>query len=442
MFLTRRREVREPPRTCYRGGDVETHLGWAVVLAGAAACTFLSLTLAALREYSLARFEELIGADGARMAAVRALIDREERLGVACRALRGVAMVVALGALAALAGLEAEAAGGAPAVWARAGLEYVAIGVGLFVVGGQTIPEAIGERRAERVLLLLRGPLRVLERLSAPLIWAFGGVATVTLRVAGVAEVDEKEEARDEILSAALAGESEGVIDEATKDVIENLMAFRDADVEEVMTPRIDMVSVELKDDLEAVLGVALEHEKSRLPVTDGSLDTVVGVLLVKDLLRAVSDRTIDWTTLMREPLFVPETKRVADLLVELRARKFHIAIVADEYGGTAGLVTIEDLIEEIIGEIDDEHDKEDLPVRKVNENLLDVDAKVAIDTINDDFGTAIPEDDDVETIGGFLALKLGRIPAAGDEVTLNGTVLRVTDADPRRAKRVLIKLG
>jgi len=420
---------------------VKPYVAWAVALAAAATCTFLSLALAALREYSLARFEELIGDDEPRLAAVRALLDREERLGVGCRALRGIAAVVALGALAGLAGREALLAGGTSAAWAAAGLEYLAAGIGLVVVGGQTIPEAIGERRAEPVLLLLRRPLELLERLSLPVIWLFGGVATVTLRVLGVAEVDEKEEARDEILSAALAGESEGVIDEATKDVIENLMAFRDASVEEVMTPRIDMVSVDVKDDLPAILAVALEHEKSRLPVTDGSLDTVVGVLLVKDLLRAVNDRTIEPASLMRDPLFVPETKRVADLLVELRARKFHLAIVADEYGGTAGLVTIEDLIEEIIGEIDDEHDKEDLPVRTVAEGVFDVDAKVAIDTINDDYGTTIPEDDDVETVGGFLALRLGRIPAAGDEVALDGAVLRVTDADPRRAKRVLIRL-
>ena len=135
--------------------------------------------------------------------------------------------------------------------------------------------------------------------------------------------------------------------------------------------------------------------------------------------------------------------KQIADLLKELRQRKVHMAIVADEYGGTAGLATIEDLIEEIIGEIDDEHDKEVVPaIRRLGDGLVDADAKLHIDEFNESFGTRLPEDVDVETLGGFIALELGRIPAQGDRVEHEGTSFEVTAADERRVTRVLVKLA
>ncbi len=409
----------------------------------AIACCFLSLALGALRSYSLARFEALLEGDSRRMQRLRDLLQREERLVIGIGALRGVLAVVGVSILTSLVllGTVARHPEADGMRWLLTGVELLAVGAGLFVAFAQTVPFSIGERRAEAVLLRLHGSLVLLEKACLPLIWLFGGLATVALRVWGVAEVDEKEEVRHEILSAALAGENEGVIDEATKGVIENLMYFRDADVAEVMTPRIDIIAVDVKDDLDAILEVALKHEKSRLPVTDGSLDRIVGVLMVKDLLRALREPDITPASLVRKPYFVPETKRVADLLVELRARKFHMAIVADEYGGTAGLVTIEDLIEEIIGEIDDEHDKEDLPLRRISEGVIDVDAKLDIDAVNDEVGTKIPEDEDVETLGGFIALRLGRIPAKGDEVVLDGATFVVTEADERRATRVQIRL-
>lgn len=421
---------------------------WLTVALAAFACVFFSLALGALRSYSLARFEDILESKPEQMQPLLRLLDREERLVLALTVLRGLSFVV--GVLALTGGLIAQTLGAYPPgqvggwVWLLTGLEGFALGALLFVALGHTIPQAIGEGHAEGVILRLKVLLDLLERACRPLIWLFGGLSTIFLRVFNIQEVDDKEEARDEILSAALAGENEGVIDEATKDVIENLIEFRDADVSEVMTPRIDIVSVDKDDDFESMLAVILEHERSRIPVTEGSLDKIVGVLLVKDLLRAVHDRSIEPTSLIRKAHFVPETKRVADLLKELRHKKVHMAIVADEYGGTAGLVTIEDLIEEIIGEIDDEHDKEEgVPLRRLSENLVDADAKTRIDQLNEEFANIkIPEDEDVETLGGFIALRLGRIPAQGDRVELNGASFEVTEADERRVTRVLIKLA
>src|SRR5690606_8091920 len=154
-----------------------------------------------------------------------------------------------------------------------------------------------------------------------------------------------------------------------------NLIEFRDVSVGEVMTPRPEVAFVDASDDLQTMLRKALEHQFSRLPVVDKSLDRVVGIVMVKDLFRlALEQKEVDLKTLFRPPNFVPETKKVADLLKELRAKRTHMALVADEYGGTAGLVTIEDCIEEIIGEIDDEHDTaEKPPIRKISEVEADL---------------------------------------------------------------------
>jgi CBS domain containing-hemolysin-like protein len=420
---------------------------WVAVAIATVATTYLSLLLGALREYSLARFEDLLEGQPERMGRLRELLAHEDRLVTTLNATRGLFLVGGLVAL--TGGLIAEAVRGAPLAeigpwgWVAVGLEAASLGAALFVVLGKVMPSAVGERRAERVLNASLPALEVAQRLLAPLAWLFNGVATITLRVANVREVEKEEELKDEILSAALAGENQGVLDEAAMDVIENLMEFRDVEVTEVMTPRIDVDYVDADMDFRAMVETVRATGRSRLPVTDGgSVDKIVGVLMAKDLLTAPEEDPPEPSSLFRKAFFVPETKRVADLLKELRQRRLHLALVADEYGGTAGLVTIEDLIEELIGEIDDEHDKHAVPVRRLSESELDVDGKVHLDQLNEDFGTKLPEDEDVETVGGFLALKLGRIPAKGDTVTLNGTSLTVTEADERRVERVHVRLN
>ena len=416
---------------------------WAVVAAATAASFFLSLVIGALRSYSLARFEALLEGQPRRLERVQALLEDEERLELTLSGLRGLLVVGGMVALtgAAIALAIREKAVGGPWGWVIVGGEAWLVGVGLLVVVGNLIPVAIGQRRAERVILGGLPLLRPTLRAARPLGWLLNGVVVVALRAANVAEPEKEDELKDDILSAAKAGENEGVIDEAAVEVIENLIEFRDVAVSEVMTPRIDVQSVDVNDERETLLKKVLEYERSRLPVTDGSLDKIVGVLIVKDLLRAQVDPSVDLKGLFRRPLFVPETKRVADLLKEFRRDQVHMAIVADEYGGTSGVVTIEDLIEELIGDIHDEKDRAEVPIRRVSPTELDVDARLHIDELNAELPTAIPEDQDVETVGGFLALRLGKIPARGDKLSLGAVALVVTEADERRAKRVRVRL-
>lgn len=409
-------------------------------IAAAAAFTvtcYLSLVLGALRSYSLARFEELLPDDKARLARLRTLLEDEDQLVLAVTALRGIATTLGLVALTATV---VAAAGGGLVAWAEA----VALGVVVFVAFGHLVPHAIGERRAEPVIVRCLPSVDAMRLVATPLLWVFTALNRLALRAANVDEEDEAEEIKDEILSAALAGENEGVIDEQTKDVIKNLIEFRDVSVGEVMTPRPDIVAVDAGEDIEVVLKKALEHQFSRLPVVDRSLDRVIGIVMVKDLFRAALEkRPVDLRSLSRPPMFVPETKKVADLLKELRGRKTHMAMVADEYGGTAGLVTIEDCIEEIIGEIEDEHDTDERPpIRRVSEVEADLDAKVPIDEVNEELGTKIPEEEEVETIGGFITMRLGKIPVKGDKVALNGYLFTVTDADERRVRRVHLRMN
>ncbi|MBX3467286.1 MAG: HlyC/CorC family transporter [Planctomycetes bacterium] len=409
-------------------------------IAAAAAFTvtcYLSLVLGALRSYSLARFEELLPDDKARLARLRTLLEDEDQLVLAVTALRGIATTLGLVALTATV---VAAAGGGLVAWAEA----VGLGVVVFVAFGHLVPHAIGERRAEPVIIRCLPSVDAMRLVATPLLWVFTALNRLALRAANVDEEDEAEEIKDEILSAALAGENEGVIDEQTKDVIKNLIEFRDVSVGEVMTPRPDIVAVDAGEDVEVVLKKALEHQFSRLPVVDRSLDRVIGIVMVKDLFRAALERRpVDLRSLSRPPMFVPETKKVADLLKELRGRKTHMAMVADEYGGTAGLVTIEDCIEEIIGEIEDEHDTDERPpIRRVSEVEADLDAKVPIDEVNEELGTKIPEEEEVETIGGFITMRLGKIPVKGDKVALNGYLFTVTDADERRVRRVHLRMN
>lgn len=426
----------------------------AIAAAAALAITcYLSLVLGALRYYSLARFEELLASDKVRLSRLRALLEDEDQLVVAVTALRGITTTIGLVALTATVLAFAAAAEASPqaveaplpaAPGLLAWLQAAALGAAVFVGVGHLMPHAIGERRAEAVIIRCLPSVHYLRLAATPVLWPFVLLTRLALRAANVEQEDEAEEIKDEILSAALAGENEGVIDEQTKDVIKNLIEFRDVSVGEVMTPRPDIVYVDASDDLQTMLRKALEHQFSRLPVVDKSPDRVVGIVMVKDLFRvALEKKAVDVKTLFRPPNFVPETKKVADLLKELRAKRTHMALVADEYGGTAGLVTIEDCIEEIIGEIDDEHDTaEKPPIRRISEVEADLDAKVSIDEVNEELGTKIPEEEEVETIGGFITMRLGKIPVKGDKVALNGYLFTVTDADERRVRRVHLRLN
>jgi magnesium and cobalt transporter len=250
--------------------------------------------------------------------------------------------------------------------------------------------------------------------------------------------ISQPEDLEREIQSIIDAGEERGLISRQEGELIESIFEFKDTLVREVMVPRLEMLGVERHTPLEQIITLVLEQGHSRLPVFEGDIDHIVGILLAKDLLAfwQTPEETWDLGRVLRPPYFIPESKKISDLLRDLVERKTQIAIVIDEYGGTAGLITLEDILEEIVGEIYDEYDRmEPRLVPQEDESVL-VDARLDVELLMDHFSLPRPEGK-FESVGGLLIHLLGRVPQVNDQVVIHNLELTVVAADERRAKQV-----
>jgi CBS domain containing-hemolysin-like protein len=246
----------------------------------------------------------------------------------------------------------------------------------------------------------------------------------------------------DEIRRIVDVAESEEVIEEQEREMIHSVFEFGDTVVRNVMTPRPDMIVVQAGTPVRAAMDLALDHGFSRIPVYEDEPDNIVGVVYAKDLFRALRADDEDGKTVrdvVREPYFVPETMKVADLLRNMQQKHMHMAIVADEYGDVAGLVTLEDLLEEIVGEITDEYDVEESPILQLADGWL-VQGKTPIWELNERVGADLPEDEEWQTVGGLVSMALGRIPEPGDEVVFHGFSFRVEKVQRRRIGAVFVR--
>ena len=238
-------------------------------------------------------------------------------------------------------------------------------------------------------------------------------------------------------------GERHGAVDEEEKEMIESVIELTDTHVEEIMTPRTDVVALAKDADLGTVLSTIRAKGHSRIPVYDGTIDTILGVLYAKDLLQLEDGTPFDLTAVMRKVLFIPESKLVRELLHEFQERKVHIAVVLDEYGGTTGLVSIEDILEELVGEIRDEFDPTaPVELKRIDDHTVEVDARMRIDELNDDLKIELPEDEDYETLGGFVFSRMGRIPKVGEHCAHNNINIEVIAAEPRRVTRLRLNIA
>ncbi len=310
----------------------------------------------------------------------------------------------------------------------------------LFAIG---LPHGLAAHLGERILARSFPLLAVLRIALWPVARTLDAADFLIRRMLGKGEQTEAEEterAEQEILDAVSEGEAAGAVDEEQKEIIESVFALDDTTVAEIMTPRTDINAIRADADYETAREAILRGGHSRIPVYEGSIDHVIGVLYAKDLLRVLPGEAGQARNLIRAVPFVPETKSISDLLDEFRQAKVQIAIVLDEYGGTAGLVTIEDILEELVGEIEDEYDQALPPViQHVDSDTLEVDARVHVYAINEELGITIPENGDYETVGGFAFAKLGRIPAAGEEFQHDNIQFRIVAAEPRRINRLRI---
>ena len=320
-------------------------------------------------------------------------------------------------------------------------LGMVAVVMGTFVLFCELLlPLAIVGRDPERVLEILLPTFAPIVRLLGPMTrWIARTVAT-TRRGAAAAAPDEIEEASNEAAKAYIStAEQEGLIQGEERRLLQSIVDFGDTLVREVMTPRPDIVAIREAATVGDVRALFREQEYSRFPVYKDSLDNIAGFVFVKDLVTLSSDddsRAI--TGLLRPAVFVPETKRVPELLKHFQRQQTQCAIVVDEYGGTAGLVTIEDLLEEIVGEIRDEYDVESEPIVDEGSGRFVVSGKANIDELAQRLNVEI-EREGFETVGGYLLSHIGRVPAIGERFEIDGLTVEVLEAERRRITKVRI---
>ncbi|MFN0059711.1 MAG: hemolysin family protein [Planctomycetota bacterium] len=311
----------------------------------------------------------------------------------------------------------------------------------------ELFPQVIAAWRGRRLVLWLLSTLCALESLFAPLTFSFRWLRAALLRFLGNGEERSDAEAAEESIVAAVeVGEREGLFEAGEKDMFYSLLKFRDAEVFEIMTPRTDMVCFDGAGTITETIPLAVACGHSRIPVYRRDIDDIIGIMNVKDLLRHASDTgaaTTSIATIVRKSKNIPETKKVRELLKEFRAERFHIAIVLDEYGGTSGLVTIEDVIELIIGDIEDEYDDTATTqlIRRVDDETFDVDGRAPIVEVNLALDAELPESDDYETVAGYLMASMGKVPREGEVFQHGRVVFRIVAADERKIKRVRVQV-
>lgn len=284
--------------------------------------------------------------------------------------------------------------------------------------------------------------LRLVDLVLGPLAGISGVIDEAVRRLSGanLQEAEASDRLRRSIEDTTLGGD----LDEVAAEMLENVVDFTNTEVGTVMTPRTEIEGIQSTDDLAAIRSIIIDAGHSRIPVYGDNLDEIRGILYVKDLVPYLGTEVEDFRLdrLLRQPIRVPETKPVQDLLGDFQRSEVHMAIVVDEYGGTSGLVTIEDVLEEIVGEIQDEHDtEEELPpaIARVGDDRWEMDARFQIYDLNEMLETALPEDDDFDTVAGFILERLGRVPEAGESVEDLGLRFEVLEAEPTRIERVAV---
>ena len=305
---------------------------------------------------------------------------------------------------------------------------------------GEVLPKVYASRRALKFCNLMCRPLQFLTFFLTPLSFPLINLTNVIEKKLG----SKNSNFSVEILSKALELTSEGSTTKEEKKILEGIVSFGNTETVQIMKPRIDIFALSHDETYDEVLTKILKHGYSRNPVYKNSIDNIVGVLYAKDLLGFLDNQDFNWQELLREPFFVPENKKLDDLLVEFRERKNHLAIVVDEYGGTSGIVTLEDVIEEIVGEINDEFDTDDLSYSKIDANNYIFDGKITIkdfckvleDTNEEKFEEYKGES---ETIAGFILEISGKFPKIGEKINFDRYTFTIEALDRKRIKQLKV---
>jgi len=322
----------------------------------------------------------------------------------------------------------------------------ISIGVMTFLilVFGEITPKNFAKINYEALALFAITPVRILTNLLMPVVRALLFISKIIIKIfGGRIEKEPSILTGEELKNLISVGKEEGAIEKEEKEMIDSIFEFSDTIVREVMIPRTDIQSIDVNESISEVIKKIVETQHSRIPIYEDNIDNIIGVLYVKDLIirweSYKKGENIALKDLMRMPYFAPETKKVKDILAQFKKKKIHMAIVVDEYGGTAGLVTIEDVIEEILGEIEDEYDCEDDQFQSLGNGVTLIDGRTNIDTVNEELDIQIPQGDDYDSIAGFIVNILGRVPKTGEIVNYEGLKIVIAEADPRHISRIKI---
>ena len=314
----------------------------------------------------------------------------------------------------------------------------------LSIVFGELAPKNIAIQRSVRTALAVSTPLRLFFVVFRPVIWVLNRFAGIILKMLGIKEFEGEAHHSSEELQLLLdQGKETGALDSTEHELIQNVFDFNERVVKNIMVPRTKISGVEIDTNQDALIDLLVSEGYSRIPVYEETIDKIIGIVHAKDILPLLAQKaSFELKDIIRKPYFVPETKKINDLMAELQQKRIQIAIVLDEFGGTAGMVTLEDIVEELVGEIQDEYDEEKPIVEKVNDAEFIVNALAPIYDVNGHLPHDLPEDGDYDTVSGWLGDIFGKIPDVGEQKEANGyniTVLKKSDQNIESVKLELL---
>ncbi len=316
----------------------------------------------------------------------------------------------------------------------------------LILIFGEITPKIMAKNNSKRFSKLVIGPIYYFGILMKPVVKILMWTSILIGRILGVeVKTENIMFTEEDLISFVNVGEAEGIIEEEEKEMIHSIVGLGETNAKEIMTPRTSMFAVEGNKTLDDIWEEMIEAGFSRIPVYEETIDNIIGVLYTKDVLNYLKEHSTDTQVkeLVREAYYVPETKSIIEILQEFKSKKVHIALVLDEYGGIGGVLTIEDLLEEIVGEIRDEFDnEEEESIKEIDDNRYEVDAMLDIETINKNLSIDLPISEDYESLGGLIMSELGKIPAIGDIVEFEDVKLIVVEVEKMRVSKVEIQRG
>ena len=321
-------------------------------------------------------------------------------------------------------------------------MEVLVVSV-VVLIFGEILPKMIAIKYSKEYALKMYTPLKIMMFILSPIAQGFNAITNVVIKIIPFRK-EKIFDSEEELKILAELGEEEGTLQEEESDMIQSIFDFKEKTVGEIITPRVDIVSLKSDESIDKAMDIIGERQFSKIPIYKDTIDNIKGILYAKDIIPYLmgSRPNVNLQTLARQPFFVPETKPIDDLMEEFKLRKTSIAIVVDEWGGTEGLVTLEDVVEEVMGEIRDPYDQEESHVLKQSDGSFIVDGSITIYDLEEETDIEFPEDRDYDTLGGFILDILTDIPQTGEQVEFNNMIFTVQTVENNRIGKIKIQIN